>query len=901
MSLDEPERLLNLASRLTPVGAWVYDVQSGRFHWSEAALQILALPSVPLEATLESVLNGFAPDERPALAQALKRAQQDGHALEHQFAMVGPDGAARVLALTGTSQRAADGSIAALYGSLQDVTHLRLADAQLRTSETRHRLIVENAQDPVLWVARSGEIEFASPSVRRWGFRRDDLVGHWFGIFIHPEDRHDVQSRFDRLIDGQVEEGTVLQAFRCLDAQGEAIWFEAIPEVVRDGGGKTTSVVLTLHDVTQRRVLERRAREQAELVEAAFQQSVSGKALLDLDLRFMKINPALCTMLGLAEADLIHTRFERLMHPDERGGASLAAARLRHGEIRSYQVDRRYRHANGTYVPVRVSVSLVRDAEGSTQHLLVEAEDRTEYVAASAARRESEDLYRLLAENIGDIVIKNNIDGIIEYVSPSIKRLTGLDPDKWIGKHLNDRIVVDKEFRTPKFTENEKPLPTGRDNEFQYRRADGSLGWVQSNPTILRDPEGRPAGMMSVLRDVTERRAIEDELRRKTAEAEAAVQAKAEFLANMSHEIRTPLTAVIGFGDLLAKMPDLPEKSLLYAQRIASSGEALLGIVNSVLDFSRVEAGEVELQRQSTDPVDLASQILDQFRDKAAAKGLTLTLEVQEPLPDTVMADRGRLGQVITNLLANAVKFTRQGGITIRLGYDPSAQSLQVAMADTGIGIPPGQSGRLFERFTQIDGSHTRQFGGVGLGLAISRGLVELMGGEIQVESAEGIGSTFRFTVHAPPVFPGQLSTADVPQDHDVAPIRILVVDDVTVNRELISAMLEPFELKLTQAEDGQAAVEAAEREPFDLILMDVQMPRMNGLSATKIIREKSKLNRRTPILALSANVLPQHVDECLWAGMNDHIGKPINVGELLSKIEQWTRAEDPGAEPSSA
>jgi len=901
MSLDEPGRLLTLAGRLTPMGAWVYEVQSGRFHWSEAALQILARPSLPPETTLETVLNGLAPEERPALALALKRAHQDGHALEHQFAMVGPDGSARVLALTGTCQHAADGSITALYGSLQDVTHLRLADAQLRASEVRYRRIVESTQDPVLWLARSGEIEFASPSVERWGFRQADLVGRGFGGFVHPEDRDEILTWFDGLIDSQVQEPAVLQAFRWLDACGEAIWFEAIPAVVRDADGQATSVVVTLRDVTQRRGLERRAREQAELVEAAFQQAVSGKALLDLDLRFLKINPALCTMLGLAEADLIQTRFERLMHPDERGGASLAAARLRNGEIRSYQVDRRYRHANGTYVPVRVSVSLVRDAEGATQHLLVEAEDRTEYVAASAARRESEDLYRLLAENIGDIVIKNNVDGIIEYVSPSIKRLTGLDPDKWIGKHLNDRIVVDKEFRTPKFTENEKPLPTGRDNEFQYRRADGSLGWVQSNPTILRDPDGRPAGMMSVLRDVTERRAIEDELRRKTAEAEAAVQAKAEFLANMSHEIRTPLTAVIGFGDLLARMSDLPEKSRLYAQRIASSGEALLGIVNSVLDFSRVEAGEVELQRQSTDPVELAGQILDQFRDKAAVRGLALTLEVEAPLPVAVLADRGRLGQVITNLLANAVKFTRQGGIAIRLGYDLSAQSLQVSVADTGIGIPPGQSRRLFERFTQIDGSHTRQFGGVGLGLAISRGLVELMGGEIQVESEEGVGSTFRFTVHAPRVMPGQVGTADVAQDHDVAPIRILVVDDVPVNRELISAMLEPFELKLTEAGDGQAAVEAAEREPFDLILMDVQMPRMNGLSATKVIRAKSKLNSRTPILALSANVLPQHVDECLWAGMNDHIGKPINVGELLSKIEQWTRSEDPGVEPSSA
>jgi CheY-like chemotaxis protein/nitrogen-specific signal transduction histidine kinase len=394
-----------------------------------------------------------------------------------------------------------------------------------------------------------------------------------------------------------------------------------------------------------------------------------------------------------------------------------------------------------------------------------------------------------------------------------------------------------------------------------------------------------------MLRDVEERRALEAELTRKRDEAEAAVLAKAEFLANMSHEIRTPLTAVVGFASLIAKMQGLPEKARVYVDRIAQSGEALTSIVNNVLDFSKVEAGQVELRSEPVEIRALVAETIGLVHDAAVTKGLALGAYIDDATPRQVMADAGRTRQVLLNLLSNAVKFTQKGEVRVEVGYHPADERLRVTVRDTGIGVPPDLAGRLFQRFSQIDGSNSRRFGGVGLGLAISKGLAELMGGEIGMESVEGQGSTFWFeaparAAHEPePVVIGREDEIAVP------PMRVLVVDDARPNRELILALLGPFHLQMTEAADGLQAVEAAQRERYDLVLMDLQMPGMDGIAATRAIRTTSGLNAATPILAVSASVLPSDVEACREAGMNDHIPKPINARELVGKVAHWTSA----------
>ncbi len=387
-----------------------------------------------------------------------------------------------------------------------------------------------------------------------------------------------------------------------------------------------------------------------------------------------------------------------------------------------------------------------------------------------------------------------------------------------------------------------------------------------------------------------ERSALDIELRRARAEAEAAARAKGEFLANMSHEIRTPLTSIIGFAALLEASGDLPEAARGYASRIAKSGRTLLNIVNDILDFSKLDADRLELDAHAFDPAALIAEAVDLLQGQAVAKGLTLQAHLDSGMPCAVFADAARLRQILYNLVGNAIKFTEQGGITVRGRYEHlDGGFLHVEVSDTGIGVPGDKLDTLFERFSQIDGSISRRFGGTGLGLAICKRLAAMMGGDIGVRPEDSGGSTFWFRISAP-----QVEAVKAPlvleAEHDLEPMRVLIVDDVAANRELMQAMLSPFEVEVTEASGGSEGVEAALAQPFDLILMDLQMPETDGLAATRAIRSSKSSNRTTPIIAVSANVLCAQVDECLAAGMDDHITKPFEPNEFLSKVVKWTR-----------
>ncbi len=422
----------------------------------------------------------------------------------------------------------------------------------------------------------------------------------------------------------------------------------------------------------------------------------------------------------------------------------------------------------------------------------------------------------------------------------------------------------------------------------------------QSAILLERQVEQRTAELERALGDLV---SSNRELATAREAADAASRAKSDFLAMMSHEIRTPLNGVIGLANLLAETA-LDERQRDYVESIRHCGDALLDLVSDVMDFSKIEAGRLELESIPFDPRELVRTTIDLFAVRAMAKGLTLDLYVDDDVPPRVRGDPARLRQILVNLLGNALKFTDRGGITLTLASDRSGPrpGLRFAVADTGIGIPLEAQGRLFREFTQADTSTTRRYGGTGLGLAICKRLVTLMGGSIVLESARGAGSTFSFHVPAQtetelPVSSGTRASDDA--DLDLRGLTtVLLVEDNPVNQLIVVTMLENCGANVEVASNGLEAVEQIHRAPFDLVLMDCQMPEMDGFEATRAIRRIPTEAGRVPIVALTANAVAGDVERCLEAGMDDYLAKPLRKPELLRALRRWLPVAqlDPGA-----
>jgi signal transduction histidine kinase/CheY-like chemotaxis protein len=426
------------------------------------------------------------------------------------------------------------------------------------------------------------------------------------------------------------------------------------------------------------------------------------------------------------------------------------------------------------------------------------------------------------------------------------------------------------------------------------------LDWGQSNQTRLIQifvavlfGTSLAAGLALAQQERLKRLLVRREqlTRAARARAMAATEAKTEFLATMSHEIRTPLNSVLGFAQLLAARNDLPPDARRQVNLIDSAGGALLTVVNDILDFSRVEAGQVELLPQPTSASALLRDAAAIMAPEARAKGQTLGVEVIDPVDALHDLDDIRLRQVLLNLLNNAVKFTEHGRISARLIVEPGDHEdrLRFEIADTGVGISVEQQPLLFQRFSQVDSSASRTYGGAGLGLAISRALVELMAGKIGVDSVPGRGSCFWIEIAAPVAEP--LAVAERRQPASPSAARILLVDDHPMNREIGVALLTLAGCQVDIAENGQQAVDAAAVGEYDMILMDIHMPLMDGLAATRAIRALNSPAGKIPIIAMSADALPQQVERCYAAGMVDHIAKPIQREVLYAKVERWLTA----------
>jgi PAS domain S-box-containing protein len=522
---------------------------------------------------------------------------------------------------------------------------------------------------------------------------------------------------------------------------------------------------------------------------------------------------------------------------------------------------------------------------------------RRDFEAAQRRTAASEAHYRLLADNVTDVIALTGPDGSRRYVSPSIEQALGFTPEELQATPNYTYLYPEDRDQVLSVIGSLSPEADRRTVEYRVVHKDGHVFWVETCFTLVSSTgvDGG-GGVVSVSRNIEARKALETELVEARRRAEEAAAAKSDFLANMTHELRTPLNAIIGFSGVLAGSPRLAAEDARHAGLIRDASATLLELVNTVLDFSRLEAGAVELEAKPFDPLEAARATAALLTQQADSKDLMIAVEAEgETSP--LVGDAARIRQVLMNFLSNAIKFTAEGGVTVAVRQsrkDADHDTLRVEVSDSGIGIDRDKIDTLFDRFTQADATVSRRYGGTGLGLAICKRTIELMGGAVGCDSRPGQGSTFWFEIVLPRAEAlVEEAEAEAPSVPD-APLRMLLVEDVAVNRELIATLLAPFDVTIEMAENGLLAVEAMQRASFDLVLMDVQMPVMDGLTAARAIRALPGPHARsTPIIAMTANVLPEQVKKCLDAGMDDHLGKPISPAALLAVLSRWSAGRE--------
>jgi PAS domain S-box-containing protein len=425
--------------------------------------------------------------------------------------------------------------------------------------------------------------------------------------------------------------------------------------------------------------------------------------------------------------------------------------------------------------------------------------------------------------------------------------------------------------------------------EYRMRRGDGTHLWILAHAKAHFDDSGRAARMIGTLIDISERKKVEAQFVEAKEAAESANRAKSDFLAMMSHEIRTPLNGVLGFADLLVET-SLDDRQREFVEIIRKSGGNLLHVLNDILDYAKIESGKLAMDAQPTALRELIEAAVETFRAKASAKEIELVCEIAPELPEHVLVDAVRLRQVVTNLVSNAVKFTIHGRVTLRaeIGGRIAAgrAPVRITVKDTGIGIPTEAMERLFEPFEQLDASMARRFGGTGLGLAIVQKLVRMMDGAVRVSSAVGEGTTFTIDLRLPVAMCAKISTQGIPVVEPCAasrPLAILIVEDNSVNRRLVRLMLERIGYEPDEAPDGLCAVECATRRGYDLILMDIQMPGMDGYEASRRIRA---IQPHAKIVALTAHALPADHARSATEGLHAHLSKPVRLDALRGLLE---------------
>ena len=777
-----------------------------------------------------------------------------------------------------------------------------------RTDEL-HSLI-HFTRDGFIVIDQAGRIVKVNPSFcRMLGYSEEELLAmHMSDIDEQEKSVEEIAAHIEKV----KREGHESFQSRHRRKDGKIIDIDASISYLDIRGGILFSFI---RDITDKRLAELQLVEKEMRWHVALDSHEMGVWDWSVDSGKVLFSPRWKSMLGYAEEDIESNidAWEKLIHPDDKAGVMQSLQDYFVGKNPDYRAEIRLRTKQGGYRWI-FTCGKVTDwsPDGKPLRMIGTHTDINEKKLAEAILLEREETFRKLFQDSLDPVILMKEYDFFECNQAALD-LTRLTKEEFIGLtpvDISPEFQDDGHRSDEKYTEIINELLRGRSQRFDWHciRRDGSDFYVDVSLTPIKI--GGSPFYYCGWRDITLRKQLIKRLAETTQAAEAGNRAKGAFLANMSHEIRTPLNSILGMAQLL-QMQGLEVKVKRKIQTIAQAAHHLLSIVNDILDISKIEAGKLRLEISDFPLREIIEGVVNLLADKADTSNAELTFEIAPDLPDILRGDRMRIRQILFNLVGNALKFTEMGKVTVRvLRMSPGEENFSVRfeVQDTGLGISSQDLPRLFNYFEQADNQSTRSYGGTGLGLAICKRLVEQMGGSIGVDSEWGVGSTFWWMI---PLSKGSQATAWQDETLPLAglegsiangqgDVRVLLVEDNETNQEIVSELLQNIGVTVDMASNGLEAITRVEAETYDLILMDIQMPKMDGLEATRIIRQMP--NRvDIPILALTANAFSEDVDRYFEAGMNGHLAKPIIVKELYKTMLYWLNGKMPLANETGA
>ncbi len=795
-----------------------------------------------------------------------------------------------------------------MLSSVNDITVRMRMEKALRASEAKFlQAFMSSPLVMILTRAKDAGIMEINPAFEHvLGFSREEAVGSTttdLGLWEDPADH-------ERLYRAMLESGSVEQMeLRLRKKNGEKL-IGLLSARLFDLDGEAV-MLGSVNDITERKAAEEHLREANAYLENLFNYANAPIIVWDAQFRITRFNRAFERLSGRTEADVLGKSLE-ILFPQESADASMELIRRTSGGERWEVVEIVIRNTDGSDRTVLWNSATIFDADGRTPvSTIAQGQDITERQRAEDRLRETNAYLENLFNYANAPIIVWDTQFRITRFNRAFERLSGRSEADVLGKSLEILFPQESTDASMELIRRTSGGERWEVVEIVIHNTDGSDRTVLWNSATIFGADGRtPVSTIAQGQDITLRKEREAELAVAKEAAEQANRAKSDFLANMSHEIRTPMNGVIGMTHLLLDTALSPEQRD-YAETVRGSAESLLNILNDILDYTKIEAGKLELENIDFDLAALLADIASLLAPRAEDRGVVFRCTLAPGVPPRLRGDPGRLRQILLNLAGNAVKFTQEGEIAVDvslLDEDADSARLLFSVTDTGIGIPAEKQAGLFEKFSQADTSTTRRYGGTGLGLAIAKDLTGRMGGEIGVTSEEGSGSEFWFTVRLGRA--GSECEAGAPGLENVAASiatlyhgdgRVLLAEDNPANAEVATGILGKMGLQVDVAANGADALSLLAQKPYDLVLMDLQMPKVDGFEVTRRLRASGPgaVNREVPVIAMTARVMQDDRARCFAAGMNGHLRKPVSPRELAQVLHHWLPQD--GAAPPVA